>query len=102
MRWFWAVLRGMSNEDRSTVLHFCTGSARAPAAGFANLMGYAGQRQRFQLVCMEGGSEHLPTASTCFNTLRLPGTYSGEAQLLKRLRRAMREGGGFDEGAVAQ
>ena len=62
-------------------------------------MGYSGQPQRFCLQRVEGSSERLPTASTCFNTIRLPGSYTDEAQLLGRLRRAMREAEGFDEGA---
>jgi hypothetical protein len=99
--WFWAAVRRMTNEERSALLLFCTGSARAPATGFAHLMGYAGQRQRFRLQRVEGSSERFPTASTCFNTIRLPDSYTDEAQLLGRLRRAMREAEGFDEGAVA-
>ena len=40
VKWFWAEVRRMTSEDRGKLLHFCTGSARAPATGFANLMGY--------------------------------------------------------------
>jgi hypothetical protein len=101
VRWFWAAVRRMTTEERSALLLFCTGSARAPAAGFAHLMGHSGQQRRFCLQRVEGSSERLPTASTCFNTLRLPDSYTGEAQLLERLRRATREAEGFDEGAVA-
>ena len=102
VRWFWSAVRCMINEERSSLLHFCTGSARVPATGFATLMGYSGQQQRFRLQRAEGCSERLPTALTCFNTLRLPDAYAGEAQLLERLRCAMREVQGFDEGAVAE
>ena len=102
VRWFWVAVRRMTNEERSALLLFCTGSARAPATGFAHLMGHSGQQQRFQLQRVEGNSERLPTASTCFNTLRLPDSYTGEAQLLTSLRRAMSETEGFDEGAVAE
>jgi hypothetical protein len=100
-RWFWAAVRRMTDVERSALLLFCTGSARAPATGFAHLMGYSGQPQRFRLQRVEGNSERLPTASTCFNTLRLPDSYTSEAMLLERLQRAMREAEGFDEGAVA-
>ena len=101
VRWFWAAVRRMTNEERTALLLFCTGSARAPATGFAHLMGYSGQQQRFRLQRVEGSSERLPTAATCFNTIRLPDSYTDEAQLLGRLRRAMREAEGFDEGAAA-
>eukprot|EP01046_Picozoa_sp_COSAG06_P093943 COSAG06_NODE_40113_length_405_cov_0.954248_1_plen_42_part_10 len=41
-------------------------------------MGYGGQQQRFTLQLVPGREEegsnnlNLPTAATCFNTLRLP------------------------------
>jgi hypothetical protein len=35
--------------QRAQLLQFCTGSARAPATGFAELMGYGGNQQRFCL-----------------------------------------------------
>ena len=53
---------------------------------------------RMQLEA-EGG--RLPTASTCFNTLRLPA-YASEAALGERLRAALANSEGFDERAVAQ
>ena len=43
----------------------------------------------------------LPTASTCFNTLRLP-PYPSEAELRGKLRVALAGSQGFDEGAVAE
>ena len=101
VRWFWAAVRRMTNDERSALLLFCTGSARAPATGFAHLMGYSGQQQRFRLQRVQGDSERLPTASTCFNTIRMPDSYTSEAQLLEGLRRATCEAKGFEEGAVA-
>ena len=35
--------------QRAQLLQFCTGSARAPATGFAGLMGYADNQQQFCL-----------------------------------------------------
>jgi hypothetical protein len=43
----------------------------------------------------------LPTASTCFNTLRLPA-YASEAALGEQLRAALANSEGFDKHAVAQ
>ena len=37
--WFWALVREMPAEERSSLLYFVTGSARPPATGFASLMG---------------------------------------------------------------
>ena len=99
--YFWAVVRTMTAEERSKVLLFCTGSARVPATGFANLMGYSGNQQCFSLTRVQGGSERLPTASTCFNNLRLPEGYDSEEHLRERLCYAMESSEGFDETAVA-
>ena len=100
--WFWSIVRGMETQDRAALLHFATGSSRAPATGFANLLGYNGAPHRFRLQAVPGGPEALPTASTCFNTLRLP-QYESEEQLRSKLLLAIGEGnrGGFFEGAVA-
>ena len=38
--WFWSVVGGLDNEHRAKLLHFSTGSSRAPAGGFAQLQGY--------------------------------------------------------------
>ena len=100
VEWFWAFVRSMSQEERSVLLHFCTGSARAPAAGFSSLMGYNGQQHRFTLQRMNGGADQLPTASTCFNTLNLP-PYTNEGDLRAKLMQAVTAGSGFHEGAVA-
>ena len=101
VRWFWATVRAMSQEDRSTLLHFCTGSTRAPALGFGALSGYSGQLHPFTVTRVLGGETgRLPTASTCFNTLKLPA-YSSAEQLRQKLAQAFCGAQGFDEGAAA-
>ena len=99
VRWFWSVVRRMGAEQRARLLHFCTGSTRVPAVGFANLMGFNGAMQRFCIERVDGDHLRLPTAATCFNTLRLP-RYTDEAQLEQRLLTAIGEADGFDEAAV--
>lgn len=37
VRWFWAFVRSSSAEQRAQLLHFCTGSSRAPASGFGSM-----------------------------------------------------------------
>ena len=75
------------------------------------MMGYAGQQQRFavELVGLgQGGGggggggdgERLPTASTCFNTLKLCA-YASREVLEGKLRLALALAEGFDEAAVA-
>jgi hypothetical protein len=102
VRWFWALVRQMATEERSKLLLFCTGSARAPATGFATLMGYSGQQQPFTLQGLpsDGDTAQLPTAATCFNTLRLP-PYTSATMLATKLRQALNGAVGFDERAVA-
>ena len=98
--WFWTAVREMSVEDRSTLLHFCTGSMRPPATGFASLMGYNGALQRFTLQRSDGAQTgRLPTASACFNKIYLP-EYATEAELRAKLRLALSGSSGFDEAAV--
>ena len=52
-----------------------------------------------RLQKVDGPSSRLPTAATCFNTLRLPEHQSRES-LAATLDTALREGAGFDETAV--
>ena len=47
------------------------GSTRVPPSGFAHLPGL-GSECPFTLSCVGGGDERLPTASTCFNLLKVP------------------------------
>ena len=47
----------------SKLLIFCIGSARAPATGFANFMGYNGAQARFTIERDDRGIERPPTAA---------------------------------------
>ena len=98
----WKVVRAMSVEERAQLLHFATASTRPPATGFASLMGYGGEEQRFTVTRFDGptATKRLPTASACFNRLYLP-EYGSEAELRAKLRLALTESQGFAEAAVA-
>ena len=98
--WFWAEVRTMTPEEKNKLLHFCTGSVRAPATGFSSLMGYQGQQQRFTIERDPRGAERLPVASACFNKLLLPA-YASRETLAAKLRLAISLSQGFHEGAVA-
>ena len=89
----------MTPAERGQLLFFCTGSARAPATGFADLMGYSGQQKRFAIERDDRGVERPPTAATCFNTLKLP-PYPSSRMLAAKLRLTF-WAEGFHEGAVA-
>ena len=99
VEWFWAQVRGMTPEEQDQLLFFCTGSSRAPATGFANLMGFHGAQHRFTIECDDRGVERAPAAATCFNTLKLP-PYPSAEDLAVKLRLTF-WAKGFHEAAVA-
>jgi E3 ubiquitin-protein ligase NEDD4 len=93
--WFWRCVGAMSTEERALLLKLATGSSRAPPTGFAALQGLSGLQQ-FTLMRVQSDTTRLPTASTCFNTLKLP-RYGSFEELERRLLAAVRFGaGGFD------
>mgnify|MGYP002803416018 FL=1 len=93
--WFWKVLRSLSKTDVVLLLQFATGSSRVPLGGFSNLSGTSGPHQ-FCISRVEFKPNLLPSASTCFNMLRLP-EYRSEEELKERLLVALRCGSqGFD------
>ena len=65
-------------------------------------VGYHGEQHRFTIQSIpprEG--RNLPTAATCFNTLRLPANYASQAVLKEAIYTAIGMAEGFHEGAVA-
>ncbi len=87
--WFWQVMHELTEEERSLFLGFVTSCPRAPLFGFASLQP--------KLGVMFGSPDDLllPTASTCFNMLRMP-RYSSKEIMLKKLRYAISAKAGFD------
>lgn len=105
--WFWRVVQRLGQEERGLLLRFATGSTAPGPGGFARLRGLWGQRN-FEIVrllmpnlpsprsllCESvffsntsvvfftqmrlQQSDNLPSASTCFNTLKLPAYSSAE------------------------
>lgn len=63
---FWEVAHALSPEDKKKFLAFVTGCDRAPINGLRDV----------KMIIQRAGpdSDRLPTASTCFATLLLPGT----------------------------
>ncbi|CAE8605764.1 unnamed protein product [Polarella glacialis] len=99
-QWFWSAVDGFCHEDRARLLAFVTGSTRPPASGFAHLSGFHGPGL-FTLQGVDCDASRLPTAQTCFNTLRLPLSYPSREVMQTQLLRAIRGYSGFAEGAVA-
>ena len=88
--WFWRCVTAMSAEERGLLLKLATGASAPPAGGFKELQGMAGP-QMFTLQRVSAPSHHLPTASTCFNTLKMP-TYATFEDLERKLLAAVRFG----------
>lgn len=90
VQWFWEIVRDeFSATEHAKLMHFTTGSASVPASGFSTLSGYGGGTCRFTLEGRtDQGPEHLPTAATCFNRLRMP-RYTSREQMLVRLKTAI-------------
>ena len=65
IQWYWRVVLSFSNEMRSRLLQFVTGTSRVPMNGFKELYGSNGP----QLYTIEkwGNPTNYPRAHTCFN-----------------------------------
>ncbi|XP_076177949.1 E3 ubiquitin-protein ligase Nedd4 isoform X2 [Ptiloglossa arizonensis] len=92
VQWFWRVVLSFSNEMRSRLLQFVTGTSRVPMNGFKELYGSNGP----QLFTIEkwGTPESYPRAHTCFNRIDLP-PYESYQQLREKLIKAIEGSQGF-------
>lgn len=68
IKWFWKLVAKMSDEEHIKLLMFVTSCGRSPLLGFGSM------EPKFCISKMDcnNPNEKLPTASTCFNLLRLP------------------------------
>lgn len=71
---FWQILEGLSQEELSKFLQFCTGSSRVPIGGFGVLESNRGNISKFCItkVGYNPKSINYIKAHTCFNRLDLP------------------------------
>ncbi|XP_076669215.1 E3 ubiquitin-protein ligase Nedd4 isoform X4 [Andrena cerasifolii] len=92
VQWFWRVVLSFSNEMRSRLLQFVTGTSRVPMNGFKELYGSNGP----QLFTIEkwGTPNNYPRAHTCFNRIDLP-PYESYQQLREKLVKAIEGSQGF-------
>jgi len=88
--WFWEFVCSREEAERALLLKFCTGSSVPPSDGFENLPGLS-SICRFTLACTQQDDDRLPTASTCFNLLKIPD-YSSKEVLEERLHVALHYG----------
>ncbi|KAL5105874.1 E3 ubiquitin-protein ligase NEDD4-like [Taenia crassiceps] len=90
---FWKTLYTFTNELRSRLLQFVTGTSRVPMNGFVELWGSAGP-QKFTIESW-GSPNQLPRAHTCFNRLDLP-LYNSFDELRCKLIIAIENAEGFE------
>ncbi|CAO4369453.1 unnamed protein product [Caenorhabditis nigoni] len=114
IKWLWDILENkFTSEERKLFLKFVTSCSRPPVLGFSYL------EPPFSIRCVEVSDDQdqgdtlgsvvrgflalrkgtaatrLPTASTCFNLLKLPN-YNKKSLLLEKLRYAIHAGTGFE------
>mmetsp|Transcript_20160 Transcript_20160/g.43793 ORF Transcript_20160/g.43793 Transcript_20160/m.43793 type:complete len:1384 (-) Transcript_20160:144-4295(-) len=88
---FWSVVSSFSPKHQADLLRFVTSCERPPPLGFASM----NPPFTIQRVGIMRDGDKLPSAATCFNTLKLP-TYSSETVLRKKLSFAITAGAGFE------
>ncbi|CAM9664773.1 unnamed protein product, partial [Phaeothamnion confervicola] len=91
VRRFWRVVEAMSPAEHAALLRFATSCERPPPLGFESL------QPPFCLhrATTRTDDSRLPSASTCFNTLKLP-VFSSDKVMRERLLTAIFSGAGFE------
>ncbi|KAL1566032.1 E3 ubiquitin-protein ligase upl7, variant 3 [Salvia divinorum] len=97
---FWEVFAGFEPKERCMVLKFVTSCSRAPLLGFKHLHpAFTIHKVNCDapLWASFGGPDvdRLPSASTCYNTLKLP-TYKRSSTLRAKLLYAINSNAGFE------
>ncbi|XP_061352412.1 E3 ubiquitin-protein ligase UPL7 [Gastrolobium bilobum] len=97
---FWEVIKGFEPKERCMLLKFVTSCSRAPLLGFKYLQPPFTIHKvacDVPLWATIGGQdvERLPSASTCYNTLKLP-TYKRPGTLRTKLLYAISSNAGFE------
>ena len=87
---FWKVVEDLDDSDKKLLLKFITACERPPSLGFSDM------QPPFSIQRVEcDDNSRLPTASTCFNVLKLPN-YSSKEKLREKLIVAIRSESGFE------
>ncbi|XP_021680792.2 E3 ubiquitin-protein ligase UPL7 isoform X2 [Hevea brasiliensis] len=97
---FWEVIKGFEPKERCMLVKFVTSCSRAPLLGFKHLQPSFTIHKvacDASLLATIGGQdvERLPSASTCYNTLKLP-TYKRASTLRAKLLYAISSNTGFE------
>lgn len=81
VKWYWEVVREMSQESKAKLLQFVTGTSGVPSQGFGVLQGNDGNIKKFTLHG-DRNVQVFPRAHTCFNRIDLP-MYKSKEELKK-------------------
>jgi hypothetical protein len=97
---FWQVVRELSPDQRCALLRFITSTSRAPLGGFKHLQPPLTIHKvdcGASPLALLGGKDvdRLPSASTCYNMLKLPN-FRRKATLKEKLLYAIGSGAGFE------
>lgn len=97
---FWEVFANFEPKERCLLLKFVTSCSRAPLLGFKYLQPTFTIHKvscDLPLLATFGGQDvdRLPSASTCYNTLKLP-TYKRQNTLRAKLLYAINSNAGFE------
>ncbi|XP_019456174.1 PREDICTED: E3 ubiquitin-protein ligase UPL7 [Lupinus angustifolius] len=97
---FWEVIKGFEPKERCLLLKFVTSCSRAPLLGFKYLQPAFTIHKvacDVPLWATIGGQDvdRLPSASTCYNTLKLP-TYKRPGTLRTKILYAINSNAGFE------
>ncbi|KAG2381724.1 hypothetical protein C9374_006108 [Naegleria lovaniensis] len=82
---FWNIIESFSNDKQRKLLQFITGSNRVPFEGFSKLS------PLLTIQKIDDDTNKLPSASTCFNLLKLPD-YNNDNMLKNKLEIVLEEG----------
>jgi hypothetical protein len=91
MELFWRIVEELTSEERCLLIKFATARSRLPPETAAN------RGHTFFRVDQMGGTDLLPTSSTCFHQLHMP-TYSSFPIALRCFRAAITMSGTFEMG----
>jgi len=87
IKWFWEILKDLSQKELSNLLLFSTGSGRVPLGGFAVLESNRGNIARFtiEMLPYEKGKKNFIKAHTCFNRIDIP-LYKNKEEMVEMVK----------------
>ncbi|XP_070581040.1 E3 ubiquitin-protein ligase SMURF2-like [Ptychodera flava] len=95
-KWFWRAVESFDEERRARLLQFVTGTSKVPLQGFKALQGSTGAAgpRLFTIHQIDGPTNALPKAHTCFNRIDIP-PYENYEKFYEKLVCAVEETCGF-------